>query len=95
MIILKVTKNQGFTLPLEDTFFEKLQGGQIDTAPRPSPAVLRLKNLLNFQVSSRKSRNLQFDWLLLSKAYKDLDGYRRVMSYDTEDTAQKMKKFSI
>ena len=30
MIILKVTKNQGFTLSLEDTFFEKPQGGQID-----------------------------------------------------------------
>ena len=26
MIILKVTKNQGFTLSLEDTFFEKPQG---------------------------------------------------------------------
>ena len=26
-IILKVTKNQGFTLSLEDTFFEKLEGG--------------------------------------------------------------------
>ena len=26
MIILKVTKNQGFTLSLEDTFFEKSQG---------------------------------------------------------------------
>ena len=26
-IILKVTKNQGFTLSLEDTFFEKPQGG--------------------------------------------------------------------
>ena len=34
MIILKVTKKQGFTLSLEDTFFEKPQeGGQID---RPS-----------------------------------------------------------
>ena len=30
-IILKATKNQGFTLSLEDTFFEKPQGGQIDT----------------------------------------------------------------
>ena len=32
MIILKVTKNQGFTLSLEDTFFEKPQGlrGQIE-----------------------------------------------------------------
>ena len=29
-IILKVTKNQGFTLSLEDTFFEKPQGGQIE-----------------------------------------------------------------
>ena len=26
MIILKVTKNQGLTLSLEDTFFEKPQG---------------------------------------------------------------------
>ena len=32
MIILKVTKNQGFTLCLEDTIFEKHSGGgsQID-----------------------------------------------------------------
>ena len=26
-IILKVTKNQGFTLSLEDAFFEKAEGG--------------------------------------------------------------------
>ena len=26
-IVLKVTKKQGFTLSLEDTFFEKPQGG--------------------------------------------------------------------
>ena len=32
MIILKVTKNLGFTLSLEDTFFENPQGGgQIDS----------------------------------------------------------------
>ena len=44
-IILKVTKNQGFTFSLEDTFFEKPQGGggQIDS----SPAVLGLKHLSN------------------------------------------------
>ena len=31
MIVLKVTKNQGFTLNLEDTFFGEPQGGgQID-----------------------------------------------------------------
>ena len=34
-IILKVIKNQGSTLSLEDTFFEKPQGGQTDP-----PAVL-------------------------------------------------------
>ena len=28
MIILKVTKNHGFTVSIEDTFFEKPQGGQ-------------------------------------------------------------------
>ena len=37
-IILKVTKNQGFTLSVEDTFFEKSQvggvgRGQIDLPP--------------------------------------------------------------
>ena len=29
-IIFKVTKNQGFTLPLENTFLEKPQGCQVD-----------------------------------------------------------------
>ena len=32
-----------------------------------------IMNLVNFHVSSRKSENLHFDWMLLSKAYKDLD----------------------
>ena len=32
-----------------------------------------IKNLLNFQASSRKSQNLHFDRMLLSKAYKYLD----------------------
>ena len=31
------------------------------------------KNLINFYASSRKSKKLHFDGLLLSKAYKDLD----------------------
>ena len=30
-------------------------------------------NLSNFHASRRKSENLHFDWILLSKAYKDLD----------------------
>ena len=32
-----------------------------------------IRNLVNFHVSSRKSENLHFDRMLLSKAYKDLD----------------------
>ena len=32
-----------------------------------------LRNLVNFYASSRKSENLHFDGLLLSKAYKYLD----------------------
>ena len=35
MIILKVTKNQGFTLSLEDAFFEKTQGGSNWYPPSP------------------------------------------------------------
>ena len=46
MIILKVTKNQGFTLCLEGTIFKKPHGeggrGQIDPHSLP-PAVLGLK----------------------------------------------------
>ena len=33
-----------------------------------------IRNLINFHASSRKSEYLHFDGLLLSKAYKDLDG---------------------
>ena len=45
-----------------------------------------LRNLLNFHASSRKPRNLHFDGLLLSKAYKDLgEKQRRAMSHDTEE----------
>ena len=39
MMIVKVTKTRGFTLSLEDTFFEKQQGG-VKLTP---PAVLGLK----------------------------------------------------
>ena len=40
-LILKVTKNQGFTLSLEDTFFEKPHGGQTDPPP---PSYFRVKD---------------------------------------------------
>ena len=32
-----------------------------------------IRNLVHFRVSSRKSENLHFHWLVLSKAYKVLD----------------------
>ena len=31
--MLKVTKRQGFTIPIEDTFMDKPQGVQIDLQP--------------------------------------------------------------
>ena len=39
------------------------------------PRVLKndIRNLVNFHASRRKSENLHFDGLLLSKAYKGLD----------------------
>ena len=36
-IILKVTKNQGVTLSLEDTFSKNHSGGQIDPHPTLQP----------------------------------------------------------
>ena len=42
MIILKVTKNQGLTLCLEDTIFEKPQSGGQIVPPPLLPAVLGL-----------------------------------------------------
>ena len=42
MIILKVTKSQGFTISLSDTFFKKPQGAESNWPPPPQ-AVLRLK----------------------------------------------------
>ena len=38
MIILKVTKNQGFTLSQDDSFLEKLHGdNRSDPSPSPPP----------------------------------------------------------
>ena len=33
-----------------------------------------IRNLVNFYSNNRKSENLHFDRILLSKAYEDLDG---------------------
>ena len=32
-----------------------------------------IRNLVNFYTSSQKSGTLHYDWLLFSKAYKELD----------------------
>ena len=48
MMILKVTKNQSFTLSLEDAFWKNHRGrSQIDPPPSPSPpsALLGLKRV--------------------------------------------------
>ena len=45
-IILKVTKNQGFTLSLEDNFFEKPKGGgQLGPPPPKNIRVKKEKNM--------------------------------------------------
>ena len=51
MIILKVTKNQGFTLCLEDTIFKKPQGG----SNWPPPAVLGLNSLPRKHLNSSQN----------------------------------------
>ena len=52
------------TLKGDAIFKEKLTGGLKND----------IRNLVNFHASSRKSKNLHFDGLVLSKAYKVLDG---------------------
>ena len=52
------------TLKGDAIFKEKLTGGLKND----------IRNLVNFNASSRNSENLHFDKLLLSKAYKVLDG---------------------
>ena len=46
VIILKISKNRGTTLPLEDTFFEKPQHRGAKLSPHSTPtAVLLLKQI--------------------------------------------------
>ena len=59
------------TLKGDAIFKEKLTGGLKND----------ITNLVNFHASSRKSENLHFDGLTLSKAYKVLD--EKVQSHDT------------
>ena len=54
-IILKVIKNQAFTLSLEDTFFEKPQTGVKMTPPLPAILVLKLHIFLYFHTKHQVS----------------------------------------
>ena len=72
MIILKVTKNLGFTLALEDTFFQEPHGGGGVklTSPSPSfssPVVLGLKKLTWEFVSLLRNRYFPEKFLKLAK----------------------------
>ena len=51
-IILRVTKNQGFTLSLKDTFFEKPQAGGGDQFDPPSSRHIRLKDRVPYGLVS-------------------------------------------
>ena len=55
-----------------------------------------IRNLVNFFASRQKSENLHFDWIILPKAYKDLDEkYRRVMFHDTEECPKLEEKLTL
>ena len=44
-----------------------------------------MRNLVNFHASRRMSEKLHFDWILLSKAYRNLaKNYTRIIFHDTE-----------
>ena len=78
MIIKKVTKNQGFTLSLEDTFFEKPQWGRQIVPPPSPPAIFGLRkpmqNLVDIQTYKHSS------WKKVSgRAVRD--GYLKAICY--------------
>ena len=57
---------------------------------------MRIKNLVNFQASSRKYENFHFVGLLLYKAYKLVDEkYWGVMSHDSENDAKFEEKLTL
>ena len=59
LILLKVTKNQAFTLSLEDKFFEKPQGGSSNW---PSPSRFRVKDQI-------WNLYLTLSWMDIQKKY--------------------------
>ena len=70
MIILKVMKNQCFTLSLEDTLFEKPRegwGGQID--PPPPPSCFRIKR-------GKLIKSVDLDWNTVIKDLEQKEVYK-------------------
>ena len=51
-----------------------------------------IRNLVNFRASRQKSENLHFDWILLPKAYKDLDEKIQELCFMTLKSVQSLKK---
>ena len=74
MIILKVTKNQGFIISLEDTVSENSQAGQLDT-----PSRFRVNMVANKIIYIKLCvRNLViictiFSWVVNIKSLQDLE----------------------
>ena len=57
----------------EEACVMTLKGDAIFEEKLTSGLKNEIRNLVNFHASSRKSKNLHFDGLVLSKAYKVLD----------------------
>ena len=82
-IILKITKNQGFTLSLKDVFFEKAQGGVKLTPYPPSLPPQPLQELR--QKLDRIDSNL-FEVDQLKDLVSHLDEEMKKLSFKLEDT---------
>ena len=72
MIILKVTKNQGFTLSSEDTFLEKNTGVWEGGGKLPPPSHFRVKSRYPNNLESLKGSVFVFNYvhLLYYKCHK-------------------------
>ena len=55
-----------------------------------------IRNLANFRASRQKSENLHFNWILLAKAYKDLDEkIQKMLFHDTEECPKFDEKLTL
>ena len=84
MIILKVTKNQGFTLPLEDKFFGKPQwgggrGGMAKLTPPPSGFRLKKQPQLYVWALQEPCKTRFFASSLTKMIISDLDPCSKIV----------------